>query len=157
MTHSNSSSGERRPATPRVELTPQNRPLAGRSSYEARLAAWRAGFGPKPEVAPYLGLEAPIPYPIDVGLMFPPIEETSPRSAMARICVACALGGATVTALASIAVFALTRSAAALVPALPPRVPMEQDVTFGAIAFGISALFAFAVALYGIFRREQRP
>lgn len=134
---------------------PSTLPLAGRSSYAARLAAWRAGYGPKPEVAPYLGLEAPVPYPIDVGLMFPPIEDEHGDS-LARICVACALGGATVTALAAIAVFALTRYAAAQVPALSPRVPMEQDVTVGVIAFGIALVFAGGVALYGILRRGAR-
>lgn len=150
-----SPSGERRPVPLRVEArVPSQSPHAGRSSFEDRLRAFREGRGPKPDVAPFVGLEGPVPYPIDIGLMFPPIEEERGNS-LARICVACALGGATVTALVAIAVFSLTRSAAALTPAMLPRIPMEQDVTFGVIAFGIALVFAAAVSLYGILRRSK--
>lgn len=157
-----SPSGERRPTPLRVEARdPSPSPLAGRSSYAARLAAYRAGYGPKPEVADYLGLPGRNAPPVDDAMFYTPEENPfawppTKGSGAISLCVACALVSGSIVAGVALALFLMTRPAAAMVPSLHPRMPMEQDVVFGIVAFGILMVIIGGLALYGILRRDVK-
>lgn len=157
-----SPSGERRPAPLRAEAhDPSCQPLAGRSSYAARLAAFRTGYGPKPEVGPYLGLPGGKSPPLDDAMFYAPELErrfawpVSPRYAAAYRCVVCGLAAAFAMLVGAIVFFWFMRPAAALTPAMLPRVPMEQDVVFGVVACGILLVVVGGFALYRILRGDM--
>lgn len=153
-------SGERRPVSPRVVNPSSSMPLAGRSSFQQRLEAFRRRGEESAIRIGFLGLPETKSAPLDDAMFDAPEENpfawpAAPRYASARLCVACALGAAALTALVAIALFALTRSAAAMVPALPPRELPQLDPG-SMLLGGIVTLVLLALAVAGAFVASNR-